>query len=191
MYYKRESRWYDSTRGFFLFGRDQLALLTANFLADNNMHSILEIGCGTGYMERELRANGYGEWYCGLDISIEMLKETASKNSRTLFLGSDIDNIKGTWDCVLFSYPLTLMSDWRQVLDKGEKLLSKGGIISVVDFYHTSSSIYQAYMNLHQIGINQGTKEYLNKILSPLSTHVLRSKYRLWEYFYGIWQQKI
>ena len=40
----------------------------------------------------------------------------------------------GVVDCVLFSYSLTMMPDWRAALDNALAMLRPGGLIGVVDF---------------------------------------------------------
>jgi len=42
-------------------------------------------------------------------------------------------------DCVYFSYALTMIPDWRAALDNALAMLKPGGLLGVVDFYHSTA----------------------------------------------------
>ncbi|MBS0582745.1 MAG: methyltransferase domain-containing protein [Proteobacteria bacterium] len=42
-------------------------------------------------------------------------------------------------DCVYFSYALTMIPDWRAALDNACAMLKPGGVLGVVDFYHSTA----------------------------------------------------
>lgn len=189
-YYRREHRWYDLTRPLFLYGRKELAELAAQNLKPLFQSKLLEIGCGTGYMENKLRAEGFQGKYLGIDISPDMLSHARTDNNKSLFLGSDIYNLRSQWDMTLYSYPLTLMKDWQENLEYADTLLSEEGKVAVVDFHSTNNPIYKSYMDLHGIGINQNTIDYLDSRFRRLEVQIIRSPLRMWSYFYGVWQKK-
>jgi S-adenosylmethionine-diacylgycerolhomoserine-N-methlytransferase len=42
-------------------------------------------------------------------------------------------------DCVYFSYALTMIPDWRAALNNAIAMLKPGGVLGVVDFYHSAA----------------------------------------------------
>jgi S-adenosylmethionine-diacylgycerolhomoserine-N-methlytransferase len=141
--YRRQRHIYDGTRRYYLLGRDQLiANLGANAGAD-----VLEIGCGTG---RNLvhAARLYPETrFFGIDISTEMLTSAISAISRReLTKRIRVAHGDGTafnpqvlfgtpsFDRIMISYSLSMIPDWRNVLQAAASRLKPGGSLHIVDF---------------------------------------------------------
>ena len=141
--YRRQRHIYDGTRRYYLLGRDRLiANLGANAGAD-----VLEIGCGTG---RNLvhAARLYPDArFFGIDISTEMLTSAISAISRRdLTKRIRVAHGDGTafnpqvsfgiaqFDHVMISYSLSMIPDWRQVLEAAARRLKAGGRLHIVDF---------------------------------------------------------
>jgi S-adenosylmethionine-diacylgycerolhomoserine-N-methlytransferase len=141
--YRRQRHIYDGTRRYYLLGRDQLI----SGLMPGAGESVLEIGCGTG---RNLvcAALLYPDArFFGIDVSTEMLTSAISAISRrglkdrvrvahgdgTAF---DSQNMFGmpSFDRVFISYSLSMIPDWRRVLEAAAGRLKPGGRLHVVDF---------------------------------------------------------
>ena len=129
---------YDLTRKYYLFGRD--GLIDRLPLAEGG--SVLEIGCGTGRNLALIRRRWPNACLFGLDISVEMLRAAHSKLGDRARLaagdacGFDPDSLFGqtAFDCVLFSYTLSMIPDWRGAMSHALETLGEGGSLYAVDF---------------------------------------------------------
>jgi S-adenosylmethionine-diacylgycerolhomoserine-N-methlytransferase len=143
--YRWQRHIYDGTRRYYLLGRDQL-IATLNPAA---AASVLEIGCGTG-RNLVLAARLHPEArFFGIDVSTEMLTTAISAISRrgltkrirvahgdgTTFDPSALFGIPA-FDHVLISYSLSMIPDWRGVLQAAASHLKPAGRLHVVDFGH-------------------------------------------------------
>ena len=141
--YRRQRHIYDGTRRYYLLGRDQLIC----GLQPGPGASVLEIGCGTG---RNLVLAGrlYPDArFFGIDVSTEMLTSAIGAISRTGQTGRvRVAHGDGTtfnpqnlfrisrFDHVMISYSLSMIPDWRGVLQAAAAHLKPGGRLHVVDF---------------------------------------------------------
>lgn len=141
--YRRQRHIYDGTRRYYLLGRDQLI----SGLQPAAGASVLEIGCGTG---RNLVLAGrlYPDArFFGIDVSTEMLTSAIAAISRT----GQTDRVRvahgdGTtfnpqnlfrisrFDHVMVSYSLSMIPDWRGVLQAAATHIKPGGRLHIVDF---------------------------------------------------------
>jgi len=141
--YKHQRYIYDATRKFYLLGRDGLI----ERLQLRPGETVLEIGCGTG-RNLILAARRYPDVRCcGIDVSTEMLTSAvesihgAGLSSRVRVAHGDATAFDpqalfgvGDFDCVFFSYSLSLIPQWQAVLDRGLKFLAPRGALHLVDF---------------------------------------------------------
>jgi S-adenosylmethionine-diacylgycerolhomoserine-N-methlytransferase len=141
--YRRQRHIYDGTRRYYLLGRDQLIL----GLRPKAGASVLEIGCGTG---RNLVLAGrlYPDArFFGIDVSTEMLTSAITAITRSGQTGRvRVAHGDGTsfnpqnlfrlsrFDHVMVSYSLSMIPDWRGVLQAAADHLKPGGRLHVVDF---------------------------------------------------------
>jgi S-adenosylmethionine-diacylgycerolhomoserine-N-methlytransferase len=141
--YRRQRYIYDATRRYYLLGRDRLIA----GLRPAAGQSILEIGCGTG-RNLALAAQLYPEArFYGIDVSTEMLASAVTTISR----GGLTDRIRVThgdgtafdpkalfgmqsFDQIFVSYSLSMIPDWRRVLETAASHLNPGGRLHIVDF---------------------------------------------------------
>jgi S-adenosylmethionine-diacylgycerolhomoserine-N-methlytransferase len=141
--YRRQRHIYDGTRRYYLLGRDRLI----SDLAAAAGSTVLEIGCGTA--RNLVRAATFypDARFFGIDVSTEMLTSAISAVSRhglskrilvahgdaTMF---DPQILLGTpaFDRVIISYSLSMIPDWRRVLQAAINLLTPGGRLHIVDF---------------------------------------------------------
>jgi S-adenosylmethionine-diacylgycerolhomoserine-N-methlytransferase len=141
--YRRQRHIYDGTRRYYLLGRDQLI---AN-LAPKAGADVLEIGCGTGRNLVHASRLYPDARFFGLDISTEMLTSAISAISRHgLTKRIRVAHGDGTsfnpqvsfgiirFDHVMISYSLSMIGDWRNVLQAAVSRLKPGGSLHIVDF---------------------------------------------------------
>jgi S-adenosylmethionine-diacylgycerolhomoserine-N-methlytransferase len=141
--YRRQRHIYNGTRRYYLLGRDQLI----DRLQPEPSASVLEIGCGTG---RNLvyAAGLYPDArFFGIDVSTEMLTSAISAISRrgltkrirvahgdaTAFDPQVLFGVP-RFDHVMISYSLSMIPDWRRVLQLAAGHLKPGGRLHIVDF---------------------------------------------------------
>jgi S-adenosylmethionine-diacylgycerolhomoserine-N-methlytransferase len=141
--YRRQRYIYDGTRRYYLLGRDQLI----TDLQPEPGATVLEIGCGTG-RNLVLAARLYPEArFFGIDVSTEMLTSAISAISRRgMTQRIRVAHGDGTgfdpkvlfalpaFDHVMISYSLSMIPDWRGVLQAAASRLAPGGRLHVVDF---------------------------------------------------------
>src|SRR6202043_3126131 len=141
--YRWQRHIYDGTRRYYLLGRD---LLIAR-LQPTAGASVLEIGCGTGRNLVHAAGRYPDARFFGIDVSTEMLTSAISAISRrgmtdrirvahgdgTRF---DPQNLFGiaSFDHVMISYSLSMIPDWRRVLQAAASRLKPGGRLHIVDF---------------------------------------------------------
>jgi S-adenosylmethionine-diacylgycerolhomoserine-N-methlytransferase len=141
--YRVQRHFYDLTRKYYLLGRDPLI----RGLGVPASGSVLEIGCGTARNLLSI-AKRYPTARCfGVDISAAML-ETARDSIKREKLSDrvwveladatsfDPSLIFGTdqFDRVVISYALSMIPDWKPVLQHAATLLSPEGVLCVLDF---------------------------------------------------------
>jgi S-adenosylmethionine-diacylgycerolhomoserine-N-methlytransferase len=141
--YRRQRHIYDGTRRYYLLGRDQLI----SRLRPDAGASVLEIGCGTG-RNLVLASRLYpSARFFGIDVSTEMLTSAIAAISRTgLTSRVRVAHGDGTafdpqglfgipqFDHVMISYSLSMIPDWRGVLQAAAAHLKPGGRLHIVDF---------------------------------------------------------
>jgi S-adenosylmethionine-diacylgycerolhomoserine-N-methlytransferase len=141
--YRLQRHIYDATRKYYLLGRDQM-LRDLKCPQDG---SILEIGCGTA---RNLAVAGklYPDARLfGCDISVEMLKSAGNTilasglERRARLAQADAVTFnplssfgEENFDCIYFSYTLSMIPSWEAALAHAASLLRPGGEMHVVDF---------------------------------------------------------
>jgi S-adenosylmethionine-diacylgycerolhomoserine-N-methlytransferase len=141
--YRRQRHIYDGTRRYYLLGRDQLI----SGLQPDAGASALEIGCGTG-RNLVLASRLYpAARFFGIDVSTEMLTSAIAAISRSgLTSRVRVAHGDGTafdpqglfgiprFDHVMISYSLSMIPDWRGVLQAAASHLKPGGRLHIVDF---------------------------------------------------------
>ena len=143
--YRYQRYIYDATRKYFLLGRDTLL----DRLPIKPHQHILEMGCGTGRNLVELVKRYPETYFYGIDASEEMLIAAQSKLKNTDFvthltlkqgLAEELDyaetfNLEKPFDCIFFSYTLSMIPSWQTALEVALKNLKPNGELYVVDFF--------------------------------------------------------
>ncbi len=141
--YRRQRHIYDGTRRYYLLGRDQLIA----GLQPSAGATVLEIGSGTG-RNLIVAARQYPDTrFFGIDVSTEMLTSAIAAVTRNGLQGQirvahgdatafDPQAIFGipSFDHVMISYSLSMIPDWRAVLERAASSLKPGGCLHIVDF---------------------------------------------------------
>jgi S-adenosylmethionine-diacylgycerolhomoserine-N-methlytransferase len=141
--YRRQRHIYDGTRRYYLLGRDQLIA----GLQPAEGATVLEIGSGTG--RNLIRAAGQypDAKFFGIDVSTEMLTSAIAAITRgglqdqirvahgdaTAFDPRAIFGI-ASFDHVMISYSLSMIPNWKSVLQRAASSLKGGGCLHIVDF---------------------------------------------------------
>lgn len=135
-FYGPQAARYDAFRERLLHGR---AELLARLAPPAGSH-LVELGAGTGRNVEFL-----GERARELDLTLVDLCPSLLSVARRRHADANNVNVveadAARWqpvrraDCVLLSYALTMMPDWRGVLDNAHRMLAPGGSIAVVDFH--------------------------------------------------------
>lgn len=142
--YRFQRHFYDLTRLFFLFGRDEL-LEKMNVQPNER---VLEVGCGTGRNLLKLAQLQPEAKIYGLDAADEMLKTAGAKldahnrqkaivlrqGLAELFDYQTTFNLDQPFDKIFISYSLSMFPNWRQVLENTLNNLKAGGDLYILDF---------------------------------------------------------
>jgi S-adenosylmethionine-diacylgycerolhomoserine-N-methlytransferase len=186
-YYRIHSHFYDATRWTFLYGRRRL-VEQLNIVRGER---VIEIGCGTGanFASIQERLGNTGE-LIGVDCSAPMLRKAAERvgknkwtNVRLLDLEYGKETItRGRADVVLFSYSLSMITNWELALACAHSELWPGGRIGVLDFCKSanSSDLFAEWLALNHV---QANRPYQNK-LSRLFQEHSHMRYDAWA---GLW----
>lgn len=141
--YRWQRHIYDLTRKPYLLGRD--GMIAALGVPDGG--KVLEIGCGTGRnLVQAARAFPHGRYY-GFDVAPVMV-DTARKAVTRARLGGKVSLAQGDatafdaaamfgetqFDRIFISYSLSMIPDWRKVLECGLDHLPPGGALLIADF---------------------------------------------------------
>jgi S-adenosylmethionine-diacylgycerolhomoserine-N-methlytransferase len=141
--YRHQRHIYDFTRKYYLLGRDRL-------IGEIDAHDgacVLEIGCGTG-RNLIVAARKYPGARCfGIDVSTEMLNSAIKAISRAGLAARisvahgdaarfDPQSLFGIaqFDRIFISYSLSMIPQWRDVLEMAVSLLTTNGELRIVDF---------------------------------------------------------
>jgi S-adenosylmethionine-diacylgycerolhomoserine-N-methlytransferase len=185
--YRRQRHIYDGTRRYYLLGRDQL-------IADLRPASganVLEIGCGTG-RNLVLAARLHPEArFFGIDVSTEMLTSAISAISRrgladrvrlahgdgTAFDPRALFGVP-TFDHVMISYSLSMIPDWRRVLQAAVTRLKPGGRLHIVDFGdlerlpHVARALLRRWLALFDVTPRDDLERVLSAMADATGAHV-------------------
>ena len=180
-YYEFQSKFYDITRGFILYGRKKLLKIIFNQINQSKnskykIQNILDIACGTGYFINKINKKYPKINITGIDLSKEMISKINNNQSKNINIinydFSKYDFEENKYDLIILSYSLTISgNDPEKILEKAKSLLNKNGIIMIVDFYKIfdfyknfmSRNNIITYQNIDQLLDNNFTKKYFSK----------------------------
>lgn len=141
--YRQMKYIYDFTRPFFLAGRKRLRRAVRPMPGQR----VLEVGCGTGRNLVVLAQEWPDSTFVGVDISSEMTAYARSQVERRrlgksvrIFEGElrDFQSSElcdGDYDYIMFSYSLSMIENWQNVLREASTLLKPDtGKLLIADF---------------------------------------------------------
>jgi S-adenosylmethionine-diacylgycerolhomoserine-N-methlytransferase len=136
-FYAPQAEAYDRFRERLLAGRREL--MQALPLAQGSR--VLDLGAGTGghwsYVDDRITEVAHLELVdlCEPLLDVAHRRFAGRSNVRVAFGDAQQYRSEQRFDIVLFSYSLSMMSDWRQALDTARRHLEPGGTLAVIDFY--------------------------------------------------------
>lgn len=177
--YRWQTGVYDVTRRYYLLGREPLI----EAMAPPPGAKVLEIGCGTGRNLVKAACRWPDARFFGIDVSQAMLVKAHEsiaraglRNHVSLGLADatsfDAGNVLGERDFqrVYFSYTLSMIPDWRNVLERAADMLPPGGILLVTDFGSLNglpsflSRVLFAWLSLFSVTPNHSFEAEFSKI---------------------------
>lgn len=143
-FYRIHASIYDWTRPLLLLGRRE----GVRALSLHAGERVLDVGCGTGWSLPRLQARGAR--VVGIEPSGPMRRQAAARLARSGISGVvDLDprpygshaGYESAVDAVLFSYSLSMIPPFTEVLERARLDLRPGGRIAVVDFLDARSPV--------------------------------------------------
>lgn len=180
----RMYRWtrhvYDSTRRYYLLGRDQML----DHIADRPAGAVLEMGCGTARNLRVLDEKAPQHSLYGIDASLAMLATARDKLERdgctdsirlAQGLAQELNpkqhfGVDGPFDVIFFSYVLSMIPSWPEALDAALKHLSPDGRLYIVDFWDQEdlpavvAAALQSWLSLFDVKPRPGLIDTLRRL---------------------------
>jgi S-adenosylmethionine-diacylgycerolhomoserine-N-methlytransferase len=184
-FYRFHSRIYDFTRPFLLFGR----VVAARSLEAGPGDLVLDIGCGTGYNLKALA--GGGATVVGVECSAPMRAKAAERITRIAEEArtrvrldprpyGTHDDYAGQARGILFSYSLSMIPPYTDVLARARADLRAGGRLAAVDFLDAAPGVRQSLRAAH-VHLGPDRLETLRRLF-PRHEARVRSV-GLWRYF--------
>ncbi|MDQ3628526.1 MAG: methyltransferase domain-containing protein [Actinomycetota bacterium] len=146
--YTRSANWYDVISAEPVYRAGRQRAIPALGLTEGNR--VLDVGCGTGLnFPLLLEAVGASGQVVGVDRSAAMLEVARRKTLRrppgnVVLVDLDAEHLDasaipgsdghtGPFDAALFTYSLSLMSDWENAWRRASSLVRPGGRLAIVD----------------------------------------------------------
>jgi S-adenosylmethionine-diacylgycerolhomoserine-N-methlytransferase len=182
-FYSWQAPIYDLTRPLLLFGRGRVV----SELETGPGQLALDVGCGTGWSLGRLHAAGAG--VIGIECTHAMRARAADRLAR-MGLRESIrlderpygshDDYRGRADRILFSYSLSMMPPFRDILEQARRDLRPGGRIGVVDFLDAAPPVAGLLERSH---VHLGAQR-LEELERQFPDHRLEQRsVGIWRYF--------
>jgi S-adenosylmethionine-diacylgycerolhomoserine-N-methlytransferase len=181
-YYRFHARIYDWTRPFFLFGRGRLL----SRLHVERGERVIDVGCGTGWSFRRLASAGAA--VVGVEACPEMRSRAERRASR---LGGTVRvdprpygshaELAAQADVVLFSYSLSMIPPFEQVIERAREDLVDGGRIGVVDFLDAMAPLPARALEASHVHLGPRRLETLRRAFPAHSLDIWSAA--AWRYF--------
>lgn len=151
--YDKMASIYDRIYHIYLKGTMAVAL---NLLRPNGRERILDVGCGTGELERHVMAVHPAQAIVGVDLTEAMLVRARQKLAAYPHVvfhqgsGAQLPFGPGTFDCVITCSAFHYMRDPEQVLAECMRVLVPGGRFILIDWTrdHWHGRVYDWYRRL-------------------------------------------
>ncbi len=142
-FYGAQADDYDRFRERLLQGRAEL--ITRLRLALPRAAHVVELGGGTGrnleFFDTALDDIAAFDLVDLCPALLERARARIARHPQVRVIEGDATTFRPTQpvDCVYFSYSLTMIPEWRAALDNAIAMLKPGGMLGVVDFYHSTA----------------------------------------------------
>ena len=97
----------------------------------NSVHSVLDIGCGSGSMLKALNIFDHNLVLSGHDVSEHLQEKIQSIKGVENFYSGDLDNINNKFDVIILSHVLEHIDDINEFFNKIKNLLSLNSIVLI------------------------------------------------------------
>lgn len=192
--YRHQRHFYDLTRRHYLAGRDRM-IAGINAVPGDR---ILEVGCGTARNLIKIARRYPGSELWGVDASSEMLRSAADSVQRaglaervTLAhgLAEELSSIfagQAGFDHVVFSYSLSMISDFEGALRAAAQVATTRGQIHLVDFgdlnglWPPAAAALRYWLALFHVSPRSGLVQRLENLAvrrGECSLEMLRGRY--------------
>lgn len=142
-FYGTQADDYDRFRERLLHGRAEL--ITRLRLALPRAAHVVELGGGTGrnleFFDTALEDIATFDLVDLCPALLARARTRLARHPQVRVVEADATTFRPAQsaDCVYFSYSLTMIPDWRAALDNALAMLKPGGVLGVVDFYHSAA----------------------------------------------------
>lgn len=179
--YRYQRHVYDLTREYYLLGRDTLI----SGLVPPEKGSILEIGCGTARNLIKAAEQYPYAHLLGIDLSRAMLETARQKlegrglGGRVHLAHADVTSFdplmlfgRRSFDCIFFSYALSMIPPWQEALARSVDFLAPGGSLHVVDFGvgnglpSVANAALRAWLARFHVTPRDGLEPYLHRLVA-------------------------
>jgi len=182
-FYRFHSRIYDWTRPFLLFGRRA----AVRALETGAGQLVLDVGCGTGWSLPRLA--GAGAAVIGIEPSASMRRRAEGRLARR-GLGGRVRldprpygthaEYEGQVDRVLFSYSLSMIPQFMEVLEAARRDMVPGGRIVVVDFLDAALPV-AAVLGASHVHLGHARLDALRRLFPSHEVRITSAG--LWRFF--------
>jgi ubiquinone/menaquinone biosynthesis C-methylase UbiE len=144
--------------------RREVIRALAPMLKTGGRYRLLDMGCGTGQLLRELQSTfkDIDIEYTGVDISSRMIEKCREQDVDTPYLVSNIEDFKWDgegFDFIICSHSFPYYRDKLKAVEKFHHLLKKDGILFLVQA--SANSIYDS-IAMFFVKFTTGKAEYLS-----------------------------
>jgi ubiquinone/menaquinone biosynthesis C-methylase UbiE len=117
--------------------RREIIKALAPMLKRGRKYKLLDMGCGTGQLLRELQRTfkDFDIEYTGVDISSKMIEKCREQDLNTPYYVSNIDNFEANeekFDFIICAHSFPYYQDKLKAIEKFHDLLNKDGILFLV-----------------------------------------------------------
>ena len=174
---------YDWTRPFLLFGREA----AGRALRAGPGHLVLDVGCGTGWNLPRLARRG--ATVVGIEPSAAMRRRAAERiRRRGLDSAVALDpraygthaEYEGQAHRILFSYSLSMIPPFGDVLERARRDLVPGGRLVVVDFLDATGPVAAGLRRSH-VHLGSGRLDALVRLLPAHEVRI--GSVGLWRFY--------
>ena len=136
----------------------------APMLHAGRKYKVLDMGCGTGQLIRELQRSfkGFDIEYTGVDISSKMIDRCKEQDKEASYLVSNIDDfeaVPGEFDFIICSHSFPYYPDKSNAVERFHRLLKKDGVLFLVQA--SANSLYD-HIAMFFVKFTTSKAEYLS-----------------------------